>query len=891
MGEDDRPFGRRLRDCRLSAGLSQEELAERSGLSVRTIGGLERGRNQRPYPVSGRRLAQDRPAPRAEPSRGVFSADDAGPIVPRQLPPAVPVFVGRQDQLAALTQLLRLPGGTAVITAIGGTAGVGKTALAVQWAHQFAAEFPDGQLFVDLRGFAPSGTPVMPADAVRVLLDALQVPADRLPQTVEAQLGLYRSLLAGKRMLVILDNACDVAQVRPLLPGSPACRVIVTSRNLLTGLAAVEAAQPLLLDVLSSAEAHQLLTRRLGTARLAAELGAAAQIIESCARLPLALCVTAARAVMRPDLSLAQVASDVAARQNLDAFTDDKDPAADVRAVLSWSYRQLDAASARAFRLAGLHPGPDLDRYAAAALTGATADQAGRTLDELARGCLAQPTGPGRYGMHDLLRSYARELTTSGTGGDERVALTRLFDYYLYTASAAMGPLFPGRGYLRPQIPAPATPVAVIKSGAAARAWLSTQLPSLVAAAVHAAGNGWPAHAIQLSAVLFDYLDTGAHYPEAITVHSSACRAARSIGDRAAEAGALNRLSAVDFHLAHYQQAASHLSQSLAAYQDAGDQVGRARALGNLGFVELHEGHCQQAIRHLEESLTVLGEADDPGTASTLSNFGFAALRQGRYQQATDYLHEALALFRKNGDMNGAAHALSNLGETGLRQGRYQQATGQLQEALALCREIGDRRNEADILALLGIADLRQGRYQQAGSYLEQALALCQQTNDMYARPTVLNGLGELLFATERIDGARAQHAAALDAASQVGEKYEQARAHLGLARAYQASGDAGKARHHSQQALVRYTELGAPEAGQIQAQFAPDNSTHHGHLCRCEHQRQSAEGTGTSAGCDHRGGAGVLGGGACQEDGGAPDQAYACGCQNCVHDLWPAVF
>lgn len=355
MGDGDGSFGALLRARRLSAGLSQEGLAERSGLSVRAIRELERGRTRRPYPDSvhrlaealgldgaararfvtaaGRRLAPDASGVKGGLADGAAGQCEAGAVVPRQLPAAVAAFVGRRDQLSALTQALRQPGGTAVITAIGGTAGVGKTALAVQWAHQFAARFPDGQLFVNLRGFDPSGTPVAPGDAVRVLLEALQVPADRLPRTVEAQLGLYRSLLAGKRMLVVLDNARDVAQVRPLLPGSPSCRVIVTSRNLLAGLAAIEAAQPLLLDVLSGAEARELLQRRLGAPRLIADPGAAAQIIESCARLPLALSVIAARAAIRPDLPLPQIASDIASGQGLDAFTGDGDPAADVRAA------------------------------------------------------------------------------------------------------------------------------------------------------------------------------------------------------------------------------------------------------------------------------------------------------------------------------------------------------------------------------------------------------------------------------------------------------------------------------------------------------------------------------------------------------------------------------
>jgi hypothetical protein len=316
--------------------------------------------------------------------------------VPRCLPAAVPAFVGRRPELDALSGVLHQPGGTAVVSAIGGIAGVGKTALAVHWAHQVAGEFPDGQLFVNLRGFDPSETPLAPGDAVRMLLDALQVPADQLPRTVEGQLGMYRTLLAGKRMLVVLDNARDAAQLRPLLPGSPTCRVVVTSRNQLTSLAAIEAARPLALDVLTDSEARQLLQHRLGAGRVTDDPAAAAQIIVSCARLPLALCTVAARAAIRPDVPLERVAADLVGNPSLDAFTDGGDPAADVRAVFSWSYQQLAPAAARAFRLGGLHPGRDLEHYSLAALTGVSAEHAGQLLDGLARVCMVQDAGrPG----------------------------------------------------------------------------------------------------------------------------------------------------------------------------------------------------------------------------------------------------------------------------------------------------------------------------------------------------------------------------------------------------------------------------------------------------------------------------------------------------------------
>ena len=559
----------------------------------------------RPGPGSSAPQAGGWPVPRAlaaplsTPPAGGIQSGASGRVVPRYLPAAVAAFTGRRDQLDTLSRVLHEPGGTAVVTAIGGTAGVGKTALAVYWAHQSAGHFPDGQLFLNLRGFDPSGAPVQPADAVRVFLDALHVPADRLPQTLEAQLGLYRSLLAGKRMLVLLDNARDVSQVRPLLPGSPTCRVVVTSRSPLTSLAVIEGAYPLTLDVLDGAEARELLRRRLGGSRADADPGAAAQIIEACARLPLALSIIAARAAMRPDLPLAQVAADLAAHPGLDAFADKDDPAADARAVFSWSYRQLGADAARIFRLAGLHPGPGLERYSVAALAGTTADVAGHLLDVLTRAGLLQPGGPGRYGLHDLLRGYARELAAAVNSGGTRAALTRMFDYYLHTAATAMDTAFPAERHHHPPIPPAATTGPAIMDADAARAWLEAERPSLVAAAGHMAGHGWPGHATRLSAILFRYLDVGGHYPDAVTIHGSARRAARETGDRVAEAHALNRLGAVAVRQRRYEEAVSCHQQALARNRGPGGQHAQAFSHSNLGFVLFLQGHGRAGHRPL----------------------------------------------------------------------------------------------------------------------------------------------------------------------------------------------------------------------------------------------------------------------------------------------------
>ena len=422
MDEEAGGFGDRLRACRRASGLSQQELAERSGLSVRAVSKLESGRTRWPYPDSVGRLAGAlglRDAERAEfiaaaERRLGHGAQPARPradrvCVPRQVPAPVPAFTGRADELESLSRAGGETAGAALVTAITGTAGAGKTALAVHWAHQAAAGFPDGQLFLNLRGFGPAGAPLTSCDAARVYLDALGVRADRLPATAEAQLGLYRSLVAGKRLLIILDNARDAAQVRPLLPGSPTCRVIVTSRDQLRGLTVTQAARPLILNAFTGAEARQLLAGRLGSARLAADRHAVDQIISACAGLPLALCIIAARAELRPDLPLACIATELAAWPALDAFTETGDPAADIRAAFSWSYRQLDSDAARSFRMAGLHPGLALKPGIMAALTGTTTELAGRALDALARLSLIQAVRQEQYTMNRLLRAYARE--------------------------------------------------------------------------------------------------------------------------------------------------------------------------------------------------------------------------------------------------------------------------------------------------------------------------------------------------------------------------------------------------------------------------------------------------------------------------------------------------
>ncbi len=786
--------------------------------------------------------------------------------VPRQLPALVRHFSGRGAELAALTSMLDDADGTGqtvVITALSGTAGVGKTALAVQWAHQVADRFPDGQLYVNLRGHDP-GEPMAAADALAILLRAAGVPGQEIPAEEDERAARYRSLLAGRRMLVLLDNAGTAGQVRPLLPGTPGCAALITSRTALAALVARDGAQRLELDLLPLTEAAGLLRTLIG-GRADAEADAAERLAIQCARLPLALRVAAELVAARPDTSVSELTAELAdQQQRLDLLDAGGDPRTAVRGVFSWSYRHLNADTARLFRLLGLHPGSDFDAYAAAALTGATTRKARQLLATLARVYLIQPAGPGRYQMHDLLKAYAAEQAADMEGEPtRRAALTRLFDYYLCAASAAMEALWPGEQPRVADGSVLALQVPSVNEAADARSWLDVHRAVLTAVAEHTADNGWPGHTTRLATTIFRYLERGSHYAEIIAICAHARRAAQRAGDRAAEAEAVNNATVVDLRQGRYQQAADRLREALILYRQAGDQIGQARALGNLGIVDTQEGRYRGASGHHEQALALYQEAGDMiGAARTLNNLGLIDLRQGRYQRASGHFQRSLAMSRQIGDQNtsSSALAMTNLGICELRLGHYQVAIGLLQQALSQFRKFGYPAGEALALTSLGAVHRRQGRHEQAGDLHRQALALSRQTGDhsgeaealnslgevllacgehkqareqlddalslassigdQYERTRALNALGEVFLGCGQFDLARERLQAALSLATSLGEQYEQARALGCLARTHQKLGDSNQAGKFGQRALSVYTELGLPEASLIRAQL-----------------------------------------------------------------------
>jgi tetratricopeptide (TPR) repeat protein len=631
----------------------------------------------------------------------------AGPgTAPRQLPTAARHFAGRVTELAALTGLLREredAGGTVVISAIGGTAGAGKTALAVYWAHQVASRFPDGQLYVNLRGFDPAGSPMTPAQAVRGFLDAFDVPPERIPVSLDAQAALYRSLMAGRRVLVVLDNARDADQVRPLLPGSAGCLVVVTSRNRLTSLIAAEGARPLTLDLLTGEEARELLTGRIGADRAAAEPQAVKEIITSCARLPLALSVVAARAATNPGFPLAVLASELHdARGCLEAFQGGE-VAADVRAVFSWSYQQLSAPAARLFRQLGLHPGPDIATPAAASLAGLSAGQVGGALAELARAHLLTERVPGRFAFHDLLRAYAAELArTADPETEQRAAAHRMLDHYLHSAHTASLSLYPRWEALSLPPPQPGV-IPEKQAGHAAWAWFDAEHPVLLAAIQQAAATGWATHAWQLPRTLMDYLDRQGRWHDWAATQHTALDAAQRHNDRQGDAYAHEGIGCVYRWFGRHREARAHLQQALDVFGELGNQVGQAETHNSLGGVLEYQGRLVDALGHVRQALVLYSAVGHRrGQATCFNNIGWYHTLLGDHHQALASCEQALALARETGDRRVEAQTLHSLGYAHHHLGHHQQAITCYQRALTLYQELGDRYHKAVVLNHLG---------------------------------------------------------------------------------------------------------------------------------------------------------------------------------------------
>jgi DNA-binding SARP family transcriptional activator/tetratricopeptide (TPR) repeat protein len=636
------------------------------------------------------------------------AAASAVPVVPRELPAGVGHFTGRADELAALTELLDKAAGeaprTVVISAIGGTAGIGKTALAVYWAHQNAGRFPDGQLYVNLRGFDPSGTPVAAAAAVRRFLGALGVAPASVPGGLDAQVALYRSLLAGRRMLIVLDNARDAGQVRPLLPGTASCPVLVTSRDQLAGLVAVDGAVPLTLGLLTPGEARELLIHRLGRERVSGEEGAAGELAELCARLPLALNIAAARAVLRPGRPLAALVSELrGTRQRLDPLTAG-DSAADLRAVFSWSWRTLGAGAARMFGLLGLHPGPDISVRAAASLAAVGCDQARRALDELTAAHLLTEHTRGRYAFHDLLRAFAAEQAhIHDTEAGRCEARRRALDHYLRTGHAAFTVLYPGWIPLELPRPVPGVAPEKLADPEQALAWYEAEHAVLVAATFWAAEGGFERHAWQIPCALGTIMERRAYWREWVIVSEVALGAAQRSGDLTGQAHSHHRLGQALLTRGSHPQARIHLRQALALFSALGDRARQGDIYVALSTTLSQDRQFTGALTCAQRALDLYRATSHlAGQSIALNNIGWFEAQLGRYEQALASCQQALGLSRQAGEHECEALTLDSIGHVHRRLGHHAQAITAYQQALQLEQAIGDRYNYAGTLIRLG---------------------------------------------------------------------------------------------------------------------------------------------------------------------------------------------
>jgi DNA-binding SARP family transcriptional activator/tetratricopeptide (TPR) repeat protein len=687
-----------------------------------------------PGPGGALSWAGGSPGPTASPGTAASPGAPAsrGLPVPAQLPLDAQGFSGRQDELATLHAMLPPASPAATdepvpVVIVSGTAGVGKTALAIHFGRQVARRFPDGQLYVNLRGRDPGTPPVESGEALRFFLDAFGVPPYRIVASTEERAALYRSLLDGKRVLIVLDNASNAAQVRPLLPGSPGCLVVVTSRNQMAGLVAAEGAALVTLDVLSDDEAHEMLARRLGRERVEAEPDAADEIIGACARLPLALSIAVGRAAAgRAKRPLAELAAELRdARSRLDAL-EEGDAATDVRAVLSWSYDQLSPAAARMFRLLGLHPGPDISLSAAASLAGIPRAEAGAALHELTGTHMVTERLPGRFTFHGLLRVYAVDQAERHDAAAERdAAMHRVLDHYLHTATAASQRFSPFRSLLRLAPPQPGVLPAEMADKDQAMAWFDAEIQVLNALIGYASANGFDGYAWQIPWALGPFFHRRGLWRNYAASQQIALEAARRLDDPVALANAHYLLGHAQSQMNDYGAAEPNFRRALDLFRELGDRANEAVVLNGLaGMLEKQERYTE-ALAVALDALRMVKAAGHWWTQATLENgVGWLYAHVGQYEEALIHCQRALSLHRESGHRGGVADTLDSLGYIYLQLGDLAQATTCLEQAINAYREIGTPFGEGNSLAGLGDVLLREGRPEAARAVFLEAAAI-----------------------------------------------------------------------------------------------------------------------------------------------------------------------
>jgi DNA-binding SARP family transcriptional activator/tetratricopeptide (TPR) repeat protein len=722
---------------------------------------------------------------------------------PAQLPLDVRPFTGRSQTLRELDESLT---GTATATTVpvvvlSGTAGVGKSALAVHWAHQASAHFPDGQIFVSLRGYART-PPLQPIDALAQVLRSLGVPAEQIPVDADEAANLYRSLLTGKRLLVVLDNANRPEQVRPLLPGNAGCAVLVTSRDRLAGLAARDGAHRISLDVLTEPEAEALLARTVGSDRVWAEPEATADLARTCAYLPLALRIAAANLQSRPHQPIAGYVARLRAENPVSALAVDGDEEAAVRGAFDLSYRALPAPAQQLFRLLGLAPGQDMTEEAVAALAGLEIGETIRLLDTLSGAHLASQHAGGRYGLHDLLRAYAAgQAEAEDTEADRSAGAERLLGWYQRGVTGAMDKLYPER--LRLPGPGDADPDA-FSTASAALAWLDAERLNLLAAARDAAEHGPRQAAWLLMDALRAYCSQRMSTVDWLTLIRAGMSAAERADDPLGQAAAYLNLGEIGLRRGEYSQAIIDYRRVVELSRRAGWLGGEAAALGNLGLVCTYTGRVEDAVDYLMESLELTRRTGRVASqAITLGTLGAAHRDLGNLDLAADHLVKAMDLFRSTGSVGGQAIGLDNLGEVYCAQGRLDEAATCYGEALTLFRRLGSRVNEAAALRGLAAVQCERGHTDAALDLALRALDISREMADRRFEIDALNILGTIHHRDRRGHEARGYYQHALRLARDTGHRYPEAVSLVGLAELHQQLEEPEQAVNWAEQALT----------------------------------------------------------------------------------------
>jgi tetratricopeptide (TPR) repeat protein/transcriptional regulator with XRE-family HTH domain len=812
-------FAALLRQLRVAAGLTQEELAEAATISPRSVSDLERGINLTARKETARLLADALNLSGI--ARATFEAaargrsPDAGTAglggvaaATRTLPRDATNFIGRERELGLVTEVLggTTPGsrGAGAIFVIGGMAGVGKTAFAVHTAHRLAPEFPEGQIFLPLHGHTPGQRPVAPVDALASLLLTAGFPAQQIPPGLEARTNLWRDHLAGRQLLLLLDDAVGSDQVRPLLPGAPGSLVLITSRRHLTSL---EDAQPISLDILSAVEAAGLLARLAVRPGLDSGDGAVAEICRMCGYLPLAIGMLARQLHHHAAWTTADLASELgAARDRLELLHAED---VSVAAAFDLSYQDLADGQRLLFRRLGLYPGVDIDAWAAAALLDTDSRTARRHLEAIYDQYLITEPGRGRYRLHDLIREYAQALAPADPASDGDAALARLTDYYRRTAVLAAG-IFretaaaDGRRGDRPDGDQPD-----IADWATAVAWLEAER-SNVAALFEGAGARDPVAALALAHAFSDFLRRQGHWTQALALHRSATKLAASIGDQPALAVALGDLGEAERMTDQYQAAIATFSRALDLYHHLEDPLGEARTLISVGDTQRLVGAGEDARRSLARALDLYRRLGDrPGQAQALLHLGDTDQLLGKYPEATPALVAALTLYQELGDRLGQVNTLNILGYVRDRIGEYASAADAFNEALELSRDLGNRLGQANALLCLGSAREHLGEYDAAVIALAQALEVFRELGQRRGQANTLYCIGEVRRLTGEYDSAASALAEAIGLYQEVGGHRDRAHALTSLGALQWETADYATAAQTLNEALGLHREFG----------------------------------------------------------------------------------